>query len=113
MSCVISIAFYYAREYYNIVREMPTGKGFADIVMIPRKMNSDKPAILIELKWLKWKVKFQFNRTRFETGIYSVRSPINVWSRAKIHVFVSDYWGKLTQIYEKLNSILSIKWVYW
>ncbi len=32
---------------------MPTGKGFADIVMIPRKMNSDKPAILIELKWDK------------------------------------------------------------
>ena len=53
LSCVINLAFYYARQYYNIIREFPTGKGYADIVMIPRKIYVDKPAIIIELKWDK------------------------------------------------------------
>ena len=50
LSCVIGLAFYYAREYYTIIREMPTGKGFADIFLIPRPMHMDKPAAVIELK---------------------------------------------------------------
>jgi len=53
LSCTINLAFYFAREYYTIVREQPTGKGFADIVMIPRKLHMDKPAVVIELKWDK------------------------------------------------------------
>ena len=51
LSCTISLAFYFAREYYTVVREFPTGKGFADLCFLPRKMYMDKPAILIELKW--------------------------------------------------------------
>lgn len=50
LSCTINLAFYYAREYYTIVREMPTGKGFADICLIPRPLHAGKPAIVIELK---------------------------------------------------------------
>ena len=50
LSCTINLAFYYAREYYTIIRELPTGKGFADICLIPRKLHSDKPAVVIELK---------------------------------------------------------------
>jgi len=50
LSCTIHLAFYYAREYYTIVREMPSGKGFADICLIPRPMHMDKPAVVIELK---------------------------------------------------------------
>ena len=53
LSCTINLAFYFAREYYNIVREFPTGKGFADICFIPRKIHLDKPAVIIELKWDK------------------------------------------------------------
>ena len=53
LSCVINLAFYFAREYYTIVRELPGGKGFADICLIPRKMHMDKPAVIIELKWDK------------------------------------------------------------
>ena len=53
LSCVMNLAFYFAREYYTIVRELPTGKGFADICMIPRKQYADKPAVVIELKWDK------------------------------------------------------------
>ena len=53
LSCTIWLAFYFAREYYTIVRELPTGKGFADICLIPRKRYADKPAVVIELKWDK------------------------------------------------------------
>ncbi|MBO6253762.1 MAG: PD-(D/E)XK nuclease domain-containing protein, partial [Bacteroidaceae bacterium] len=52
LACVLSIAYYYARNDYVIVRELPTGKGFADLVLIPRK-RIDKPAILLELKYDK------------------------------------------------------------
>ncbi len=50
MACVLSIAFYYARNNYVTHRELATGKGFADLVLIPRK-NVDSPAILLELKY--------------------------------------------------------------
>lgn len=53
LSCTISLAFYFAREYYTMIRELPTGKGFADICLIPRKLHMDKPAVIIELKWDK------------------------------------------------------------
>ena len=53
LSCTIQLAFYFAREYYTMIREMPAGKGFADICMLPRKKHSDKPAVVIELKWNK------------------------------------------------------------
>ena len=46
---MISIAYYYAKNDYIIHRELTSGKGFADLVMIPRK-NVDSPALLIELK---------------------------------------------------------------
>lgn len=49
LACVISIAYYYAHNDYHVHREYATGKGFADIVLIPRK-NVSKPALIIELK---------------------------------------------------------------
>lgn len=50
LACVISLAFYTARNDYHVHREYPSGDGYADIVMIPRK-NVNKPAIVIELKY--------------------------------------------------------------
>lgn len=52
LSCVISLAYYSAIKTYTKIRELPTGKGFADIVYLPKK-HSDKPAMLIELKYNK------------------------------------------------------------
>ncbi len=31
---------------------MPSGKGFADIIFLPKR-HSDKPAMIVELKWNK------------------------------------------------------------
>lgn len=53
LSCAVNLAFYAAREYYSIIREFPAGKGFADICFVPRKLYSEKPAAVIELKWDK------------------------------------------------------------
>ena len=50
LACVLRIAFYYAKNEYTFHRELPTGKGFADLVLMPRK-NINKPAILLELKY--------------------------------------------------------------
>jgi hypothetical protein len=50
LSCVINLAYYSAREEYILIREYPVGKGFADVVFLPRK-NTSKPAIVVELKW--------------------------------------------------------------
>lgn len=52
LSFIVSLAYYSARKDYIQVRELPTGKGFADIVFLPRKHVS-KPALLVELKWDK------------------------------------------------------------
>ena len=40
----------WARNEYVIHREYATGKGYADLVMIPRR-NVSKPALVIELKF--------------------------------------------------------------
>lgn len=50
LSCTIHLAFYFAREYYTMIRELPSGRGFADICLIPRSLHRDKPAVIIELK---------------------------------------------------------------
>ena len=52
LASVLSIAYIYARNDYIIHRELPTGKGFADLVFVPRK-NVESPAILMELKYDK------------------------------------------------------------
>ena len=51
LSCVISLAYYSARNYYYLKRELPAGKGFADMVFTPRSNSPDKPAMIVELKW--------------------------------------------------------------
>ena len=50
LACVLSLAYYYARNDYVVHREYATGKGFADLVLIPRR-GVDSPAIIIELKY--------------------------------------------------------------
>ena len=49
LSCVLALAYYSARDTYSIYREMPGGEGFADLVFVPLKGNSN-PAMIIELK---------------------------------------------------------------
>ena len=50
LACVLSIAYIWAKNEYILHREYATGKGYADLVMIPRR-NVDKPALVVELKF--------------------------------------------------------------
>lgn len=52
LACVLTIAYYHAMNDYIIHRELASGKGFADLVFIPRR-NVDKPAMVVELKYNK------------------------------------------------------------
>lgn len=53
LSCVITMAYFTAPAYYTVAREFAAGKGFADMVFIPRADSAGKPAMIIELKWDK------------------------------------------------------------
>jgi hypothetical protein len=52
MRCAITLAYYAAKPFYKIFHELPTGKGFADMVFIPLP-KSPRPAIVVELKYDK------------------------------------------------------------
>ena len=49
----ISLALYAARNFYTIHREFAGGKGFADLVFLPKKRFPEIPALAVELKWNK------------------------------------------------------------
>ena len=54
LSCTVMIALIAAFSYYHRpIREFPTGKGFADIVYLPRTNYPNRPVIVVELKWDK------------------------------------------------------------
>ena len=54
LSSVLSIAYLSAMQYYfKPIREMQTGRGFADLVFLPKKEYPELPALLLELKWDK------------------------------------------------------------
>ena len=51
--CVISLSLELSTtDTYNVIRELPTGKGYANLVYLP-KPGVNKPALLIELKYDK------------------------------------------------------------
>lgn len=50
LACAIGLAYYSARKDYRMVREFPTGRGFADIIFLPLP-SSQKPALVVELKF--------------------------------------------------------------
>ena len=55
LSSVLTIAYLSSMQYYfKPIRELPTGKGFADFIYIPKpEYIRDYPALIVELKWNK------------------------------------------------------------
>ena len=53
LSSVLTIAYLSAMQYYfKPIRELPTGRGFADFVFVPKpECRNDYPALIVELKW--------------------------------------------------------------
>lgn len=52
LACAVGLAYYSARKDYKLVRELPSGRGFADIVFLPLPPTG-KPALVVELKYDK------------------------------------------------------------
>lgn len=53
LSSVLTIAYLSAMQFYfKPIRELPTGRGFADFVFIPKpEYMKDYPALVVKLKW--------------------------------------------------------------
>ena len=47
----VLISYFYAREKYMIIQEMPSGNGFVDILLLPNFRNPTGIPIIIELKY--------------------------------------------------------------
>ena len=52
LGCAVILAYWSARKDYKIIRELPAGYGYADIVFLPLP-GRNHPAIVVELKYNK------------------------------------------------------------
>ena len=53
LACTLLLAYYSAKAHYlTPIQELPTGKGFADVVYLPKRTEEKMyPALVIELRW--------------------------------------------------------------
>jgi hypothetical protein len=102
MACVLSIAYLYAKNDYVIHRELASGKGFADLVFIPRK-HIDSPALVVELKYDKdadsainqiKRKKYPAKVAQYTDNLLLVG--INYDKETKTHSCVIERWGDVT-----------------
>ncbi len=90
LGCAIGLAYYSARKDYRLIRELPTGHGFADVVFLPLPATN-KPALVVELKYDK----------TADTAIQQIKS--RHYTRA-----LEDYVGEIVIVginYDKDNIV--------
>ena len=99
MACVLSIAYLYAKNDYIIHRELASGRGFADLVFIPRK-HVDSPALVVELKYDKDAdtAISQIKRKKYPAKVAQYTNDlllvgINYDKETKSHSCVIERWG--------------------
>jgi len=96
----IGIAFFAAREYYTIVRELPGGKGFADTVCLPSPAFPQKPALVVELKWKSAKAAISQIKNNHYADVLAHYSGnmlligINYSEKTKKHTCTIEQWKK-------------------
>lgn len=83
----VSLALYAARNFYTIHRELAGGKGFADLVFIPRKRFGEKPALVVELKWDK-----------------SAKGALEQMKNKEYCRSLEEYWGNLLLVGVNYNK---------
>ena len=76
LQSAIYLSYIYALNKYTIIKEMTTGKGFADVVFIP--FVAGLPAMIIELK----------RNSSPETALTQIKEK-------KYFASLAGYWGKL------------------
>ena len=50
LSYAVQLAFYKAQDDYTLLPEVDTGRGYADLLYVP-KSDTKRPALLVELKY--------------------------------------------------------------
>ena len=104
LSSVLSIAYLSAIKYYfKPIRELPTGRGFADFVFIPKPLYRDYyPALLVELKWNKdaETALNQIKERKYPESLQQYTGDIllvgiNYDKKEKVHRCVIDKWFPL------------------
>ena len=104
LSSVLSIAYLSAIKYYfKPIRELSTGRGFADFVFIPKPLYRDYyPALLVELKWNKdaETVLNQIKERKYPESLQQYTGDIllvgiNYDKKEKVHRCVIEKWFPL------------------
>ena len=93
LSSVLALAYLSTMQYYfKPVRELPTGRGFADFVFLPMpEYRMDYPALVVELKWNK-----------------SVKTALNQIKEKKYPSSILSYTGDILMVginYDKKNKV--------
>ena len=103
LSSVLTIAYLSSMQYYfKPVRELPTGRGFADFVYIPKpEYKADYPALVVELKWNKSvnTVMGQIKERKYPDSLKQYTGNIllvgiNYDKKSKNHFCVIEEWDK-------------------
>lgn len=101
LTCTVLLAYYSAKMYYmNPIMELPSGKGFADVVYLP-KPDADCPALVVELKWnrsARGAIK-QIKNKEYASWIQQYTGDIllvgiNYSQKTKKHICVIERWKK-------------------
>lgn len=107
LSSVLKLAYYMAQNQYLMISELPTGKGFADIVLLPKPL-ANVPAIVLELKWNKSaKTAIDQIKQKNYAGVLSqysgevVIAGINYDKKTKLHTAVIE---RVVQKNQGVNS---------
>ena len=83
---VIKFAYIVCVDKYMKIEELPSGRGIADVVFLPKK-NTDYPAMVIELKWDKTD----------ETAISQIKDN-------RYHAVLKDYVGEILLVGINYNA---------
>ena len=82
----VKFAYIICLDNYMKVEELPSGKGYADIVYIPKR-NTALPALVIELKW----------EETAEAAIDQIKA-------RRYHSVLQDYFGEIVHVGINYNS---------
>ena len=106
LSSVLTIAYLSAMQYYfKPIRELPTGRGFADFVFIPKpEYLHDYPALVVELKWNQ-NVQTAMNQIKNKKYPASIRQytgnillvAINYDKKTKVHSCIIEEYKNTAQ----------------
>ena len=101
LTCTVLMAYYSAKaNYMNPIMELPSGKGYADVVYLPKR-NTDHPALVVELKWNESAqgAIAQIKDRRYASWIADYTGDIllvgiNYDKKSKEHACVIEAWRK-------------------